>query len=283
MIIGYIASGLFGALVGSFLNVCIYRLPRSESVVWPSSRCPKCQTKIKPWHNIPIVSFLWLKGKCANCHKKISIIYPLVELITLLLSIACFAHFISIRYYIVYFLLFVSPMIIVFFIDLEHFIIPDVITIPGVIAGLGIRTIFAFPGNRAAYFIDGLAGAIVGGGSLLLIAAIYEKLRKREGLGRRRCETYGHAWRFFWLASRNIHFIFIIIYRCYFGRYFYADQKKKSYHGNTVWPIFSSIWSRMAFSWKSIFKLVSAYSWKLMIASKSQMSYCLRSLKKGEQ
>ena len=210
---GYLITGIFGALVGSFLNVCIYRLPRDESVVRPRSRCPNCGKQIKAWENIPIISYIILRGKCSNCGDKISLRYPLVEIITVLLSIACWHHFSGPKYYLVYFLLFIAPLIVVFFVDLEHWIIPDSISISGIIIGLIVRTTFAFPGERLTNFIDSLGGAIIGGGFLLLVAAIYERIRKREGLGGGDVKLMAMLGAFFgWQAA-----IFMLFFSSFIG------------------------------------------------------------------
>jgi len=126
---------IFGSLIGSFLNVCIYRIPRGLSIVWPSSRCPSCSTPIRPWDNVPILSFLLLGGKCRNCRAKISFRYPLVEALNAFIYVFLIWRFGTNWYFPVY-ALFCSALIVISFIDLDFQIIPDRITLPGIPLGL---------------------------------------------------------------------------------------------------------------------------------------------------
>ena len=168
---------LFGAVVGSFLNVCIYRLPKGESVVFPPSHCPNCAKRIPLYDNIPIVGFLLLKGKCRFCRVSISFQYPLVELITALLFLFLFMKF-GLTFAFVVLALFCSAMVVITFIDLEHQIIPDVISLPGIVVGFVVSFFIPQLGWR-----NSLAGVVVGGGLLLLVAYGYELLTKKEGMG----------------------------------------------------------------------------------------------------
>jgi len=177
IVIFYIFAFIFGAVVGSFLNVCICRLPKSESVVFPPSHCPTCDYRI-PWYdNVPIISYLILRGKCRSCKARISIQYPLVELVTALLTLFLFMRFGPTFVFLVLFL-FCSAMVVVTFIDLEHQIIPDVISLPGIVAGF----IFSFFIPQIGW-LNSLIGIVVGGGSLWLVASGYELLTKKEGMG----------------------------------------------------------------------------------------------------
>ena len=173
---------IFGLIWGSFLNVCIYRIPRGESVVIPRSRCLGCQRQVRFYENIPVLSYIILGRKCAGCGVKISMQYPLVELLTAFLSYATFAKFGSGWPYPLYFFLLVTPIIVITFIDLEHQIIPDIISLPGI--GAGILTSLIL--NKPLYvwaLKQSLLGILVGGGILFVIAFLYEKIRKEEGLG----------------------------------------------------------------------------------------------------
>ncbi len=115
---------IFGLLIGSFLNVIIYRLPREESIAFPPSHCTECGWKIKPWENIPLISYLFLKGKCSSCKTKISPIYPFVEFLTGVLYVLVYLRYsFTVEGYIG--IIFVSLLICIFFIDLKHYIIPD--------------------------------------------------------------------------------------------------------------------------------------------------------------
>lgn len=171
-----IVAGLFGLLVGSFLNVCIYRLPRGTSIVWPASACGSCRRELRWFENIPIVSWVVLGAKCARCKASISLQYPLVEAITAVLFVLVAATtpvgpLLAAR------LLFVCALIVLFGIDLEHQILPNAITLPGIGIGLAFSLV-ASPGWRAS-----LLGVVLGGGVLYAIAWGYYMLRKEEGLG----------------------------------------------------------------------------------------------------
>jgi leader peptidase (prepilin peptidase) / N-methyltransferase len=173
-----VAIIVFGGIIGSFLNVCIYRLPRNKSIVIPSSFCPSCEKPIKFYDNIPILSYLLLKGKCRQCSAYIPIKYPIVEFIT------AFLFFMLLRKYGLSFELFVNMLfftllIVVSFIDLDFKIIPDVLSIGGLIAGL----IMAFFRRPSFFYPDAIYGIFIGGGILFVIAYGYQLLRKREGMG----------------------------------------------------------------------------------------------------
>jgi len=173
----YIVSIIFGALIGSFLNVCIFRLPKEESIVTPGSHCPHCQKPIKFYDNVPLVSYILLNGRCRYCKESISIQYPLVEGITALVSLILFMKFGPTLSYLFYFS-FVAALIVISVIDLYHQIIPDVISLPGI--GVGLLASLAIP---QISFIDSLIGALLGGGCLFIVATLYQWLFKREGMG----------------------------------------------------------------------------------------------------
>ncbi len=176
-------AGVLGLLIGSFLNVVIYRLPRGLSVVRPRSFCPHCDKMVSWYDNIPVISFCLLGGRCRSCHEKISPLYPVVELLTMFLSLATYQHFQSVVPYLSYFLLFVAPMTAVVFIDLEHRIIPDLISLPGIVSGLSVSLWLAPRIEWKTVLLDRGLGVLVGGGFLFLVGVGYEKLKKREGLG----------------------------------------------------------------------------------------------------
>jgi len=169
----WILCGVFGACIGSFLNVVIVRLPKGESIVRPRSRCPSCGAGIAWYDNIPVLSFLLLLGKCRRCKKSISPRYLLVELLAAGLALATLAHERQVSTFLVYYCLFVAPLLTVIFIDLERRIIPNEISLSGIVIGLVIMHAFW----------DSLLGILVGGGFLFLVGWIYEKLKKKEGLG----------------------------------------------------------------------------------------------------
>ncbi len=145
--------GGVGLLVGSFLNVCIHRLPRRQTVFWGRSHCPECNRQIRAWENVPVVSWLWLGGRCAGCRTRIPVKYPLVELATALVF-ALSAWLFGPTLLLVSRLIFSAAMIVLFMIDLEHRILPNVITLPGIVIGLAF-SLFEAPGIR-----DALIGAI---------------------------------------------------------------------------------------------------------------------------
>ncbi len=131
----YLSLFILGLTIGSFLNVCIYRLPRNISIVSPSSSCPVCNEKIKAWQNIPVFSYLFLRGKCYFCDSKISFRYPLVELLNGVFYILVYYRF-GLTHYALFYMMFISVIIVITFIDIDYQIIPDKITLPGIFIGL---------------------------------------------------------------------------------------------------------------------------------------------------
>ncbi len=172
-----IIIALIGAAVGSFLNVCIRRIPAGESLILPASHCPKCLYSIKYYDNIPIASYLLLMGKCRNCGERISFQYPLVESLTAVFAIFLFWKFGLTLKFLFYFV-FSCVLIIIAFIDLEHQIIPDVLTLPG-IPVFFLAAVFAI----GVPWLEALLGVLIGGGILYAIAFGYEVIAKREGMG----------------------------------------------------------------------------------------------------
>lgn len=168
---------VLGAVIGSFLNVCIFRIPEKQSIVSPPSHCPDCGAGIRFYDNIPIVSYLVLMGKCRNCKTSISFRYPLIELITAIASVMLMFHFGPTLTYLIYLVL-VSSLIVITFIDLDHRIIPDVISLPAI--PLGFAASFLLPNMT---WLDSLIGILVGGGMLLLVAIVFEAITGQEGMG----------------------------------------------------------------------------------------------------
>jgi leader peptidase (prepilin peptidase) / N-methyltransferase len=174
-----LAAFVLGAVIGSFLNVVIVRLPLGLSIVYPSSRCPVCLHEIRPYDNIPIVSFFFLRGRCRDCGTRISFRYPFIEFTSACLSFALYWKFGLTPAFIVFFAC-CSALLTVFWIDLDHMIIPDVISLNGI----GVGAICA----AAGWIPDldwkfSLIGIFLGGGILYIPALIYEKVRGVEGLG----------------------------------------------------------------------------------------------------
>jgi leader peptidase (prepilin peptidase) / N-methyltransferase len=179
-------SFVFGAIIGSFLNVCIARIPNGQSVVSPSSHCPKCKAEIPFYNNIPLVSYLILRGRCHSCSEGISVRYFIVELLMALLSFALFSRFgLSFVFFVT--LVFVAGLVVISFIDLDVRIVPDVISLPGIILGLVVSLIGFFLFGSASGFVpsplSSILGILVGGGFLLATAWIYEKFTGVEGMG----------------------------------------------------------------------------------------------------
>jgi leader peptidase (prepilin peptidase)/N-methyltransferase len=189
---------LFGLIVGSFLNVCIARLPREQSIVSPPSHCPRCQTPIRWYDNVPLVSFLALRGKCRKCGMPISWRYPLVELLNGLLYLWAFAEF-GLAGEAAMAMALCSALLVITFIDLDHQIIPDVITLPGMVIGLlaaplfmsaleppmafGLGRLLPSAGAYLTGFVNSLVGLVLGAAPLFVIGWLWEKFRKIEAMG----------------------------------------------------------------------------------------------------
>jgi leader peptidase (prepilin peptidase)/N-methyltransferase len=168
---------LFGLIVGSFVNVVIYRLPLNKSVVFPSSCCPGCGKAIAPYDNVPLLSYLWLRGRCRHCRVAISLRYPFVELVVGLSSLGAYLrHGLGLETLSEFG--FLAAMIALVFIDYDHRILPNSITLPGAALGLLLS------GVRPALTVtESIGGLLLGAGLLFLVAEVYFRLRKIEGLG----------------------------------------------------------------------------------------------------
>lgn len=183
---------ILGLVIGSFLNVCIHRIPRETSVVSPPSSCPGCGAAVRPYDNIPLISYVLLRGRCRNCGMRISARYPLVELLNGLLYTALLYTF-GMGWHLPFLFFFVSAMIVITFIDLDVQIIPDVISLPGIGAGLLGASLFipdpfgtvggGLPGLPLVGFWNSLAGAASGFGLFYLIAAAGKAMAKTDAMG----------------------------------------------------------------------------------------------------
>ena len=171
-----IVAGVAGAIVGSFLNVCIYRLPRGKSVVWPASACPHCHRALTWFENVPILSYLVLGGRCRTCGQDIAARYSIVETITALMFASTWWYY-GPGPLVVSRLVLGCALIVLFAIDLEHHLLPNAITIPGIVIGF-LFSLITEPGWTAS-----LVGILIGGGALFLTAEAYFRLRHQEGLG----------------------------------------------------------------------------------------------------
>lgn len=168
---------ILGLIVGSFSNVCIYRIPRNESIIYPASHCPKCRSKIKPVDNIPLLSYILLKGRCRNCKSKISIQYSIVEFLTGLIYLIIYLIYgLSIQTLI--YIILSSALIIIAFIDLNEQIVPDVISLPGIVIGFIISFFVPY-----ISFINSALGVVAGGGIILVIGLAGSVIFKKEAMG----------------------------------------------------------------------------------------------------
>ena len=189
---------VFGLLIGSFLNVCIIRIPQRKSIVMPASACPKCGAPIRPHDNIPVLSWLLLGGKCRACKTKISGMYPLVELLTAVLFFGCYMAF-GLSAEALKWAIFSALVIVLLFTDLRERILPDAVNYTGLALGLALSFVtrptdgtalwvanrmFEFPPPAPVIsLLDALLGAALGSGLLWLVSEAYFRLRGREGMG----------------------------------------------------------------------------------------------------
>ena len=194
--------GIVGLIIGSFLNVVIYRLPREQSIVLPNSACPSCRAPVRAYDNIPVISFIVLRGRCRSCRAPISLRYPIVELLTAFLFVAVTAHE-GTSYALPFDLAFVAALIALIFIDADHMILPNAITYPGILFALMSRIAVPYLAGASALddlpglierfqpslpmwsvsLIGAAIGALIGGGSLWLMGFVWQKLRGVEAMG----------------------------------------------------------------------------------------------------
>jgi leader peptidase (prepilin peptidase)/N-methyltransferase len=201
-IFGYVIAGVFGAIIGSFLNVVIHRVPNEESIVFPNSRCPSCGAAIAFYDNIPVLSYIVLGAKCRHCKAHISFRYPAIEVLTAALFVAVAWHD-GLSAALPFDLIFTSALLSLVFIDAEHMILPNVITYPGIAFAVVARVVIPYLSGTPHFddlpsisqgalagapigvtsVVGALIGALVGGGSLWLMGWIWEKLRGVEAMG----------------------------------------------------------------------------------------------------
>lgn len=183
----YIFVFVLGAIIGSFLNVCIYRMPRDESIVRPASRCTSCGKPVRFYDNIPILSYIFLLGRCRYCKTSLSLRYPLIELLNAVLYVLVVARVgISSPWVVLTYFLFVSALVVIFFIDIDYQIIPDSITLPGIPLAIILgSTILPDPFARDELlgFKDSLTGFLAGGGFFYLVAILGRAAFKKDAMG----------------------------------------------------------------------------------------------------
>ncbi|HEV7668099.1 MAG TPA: prepilin peptidase [Thermoanaerobaculia bacterium] len=173
----WIYAGIVGLLVGSYLNVVIYRLPRRLSTVLPRSRCPACGTQIRPYDNIPVFAFLWLRGRCRTCGVRIGWRYPAIEALTGALFVASAIKFgLSLDALVA--AAFCAAMVVLASIDAEHYLLPDRITLPGIAIGLAVQ-----PWLRGPGLLSAAIGAAAGAGVLTFVWGVWYLIRREHGMG----------------------------------------------------------------------------------------------------
>lgn len=178
-----VVAVLMGLLVGSFLNVCIHRLPRGESIVFPPSRCPSCGTEIRWFHNVPLVSWIFLAGRCAACGSRISLRYPLVEALTAAIFASLWLRY-GFAWETAFAVPFTSMMLVLFFTDLDHQLLPDALTLPGFLTGVALAWFNPFLGDPGwGRPWSAIAGATLGSGLLWGVGAIWKRLRGVDAMG----------------------------------------------------------------------------------------------------
>lgn len=189
-----IAVGVVGAIIGSFLNVVIHRVPREESIAFPASHCPSCDTAIRPYDNVPVVSWAVLRGRCRACRAPISARYPAVELLTGVLFALTYVLHSGLTLSLPFDLAFVAAIVALVFIDAEHMLLPNVITYPGAALALVARVVVpnlygvaSLGGEQTPAWLlslgGALLGALAGGGFLWLVGWLWERARGVEAMG----------------------------------------------------------------------------------------------------
>lgn len=169
-------AAALGLIIGSFLNVCVHRLPRQQSIAWPPSACPNCGHRLSWWENIPVVSFIALRARCRECRAPISFRYPVIEALTAAMFVLALGKY-GLTPLLAQRLVFGCVLIVLFAIDLEHHLLPNAITLPAILVG------FAFSFVTEPGWTSSLIGILAGGGVLFAVAEAYYRIRHEEGLG----------------------------------------------------------------------------------------------------
>ena len=221
---------IMGIIFGSFYNVCIYRIPNNQSIVNPPSHCYKCNTRLKPIDLVPIFSWILLKGKCRYCKEKISPRYTIVELITGILFSLIYITF-KYRFITIYYMFLASLLIIITFIDLDCYIIPDKLVLIGSITALLVNFL-----GYGTPFIDGLKGAIFTGGGLLVLTLIIECILKKEVMGGGDIKLFAMIGLFLGIKLSLLTLLFSIYIGGAYGIIFIIYNKVKNKKFNSMIP-----------------------------------------------
>ena len=258
----------FGLAVGSFLNVCIHRIPRGQSITRPRSSCPHCDRSIRPWENIPVFSYFFLRGKCSQCGERISWVYPTVELVT---GLTFYLLFLKYGFYTPVFvnMVFFGVLLILTFVDLFERILPNILTLGGLIFGFLVSPFqsgeffypFRFldlPNVMWTHYVDSIIGILVGGGLLWFVAELYFRVRKIEGMGFGDIKMmamvgaflgWGYAWLTILMGSllgALVGSLFILIFRkgrryeLPFGSFLAAGALASTLWGREVFSLYLS-------------------------------------------
>lgn len=240
-----IISFIMGTIFGSFYNVCIYRIPNKQSVANPPSHCYKCENRLKPIDLIPILSWIFLKGKCRYCGTKVSSRYAIVEAITGLLFALTYISF-GYSFKTIYYMILISILIIITFIDIDHFIIPDEIIILGSIIAIIVNLL-----GYGTGFIDGIKGALFAGGGVLIVISAIEFIVKKEVMGGGDIKLYAMLGLFFGTKLALLTILLSIYVGGAYGIIFIIYNKIKKKEANTMIPFgpFISIAAIISMLW----------------------------------
>lgn len=254
-----------GLMVGSFLNVCIHRIPRGQSVILRWSRCPHCETVLKPWENVPIAGFLLLRGKCSTCQARISWLYPIVEASTALLFFLLFSKY-GLSWPLMVNAALFAMLVVLMAVDIFERILPDRITLGGLLAGFLVSPLqsgeffqsepffLRLDAPWSSYLHSGM-GALLGGGLLWLVAFLYLKIKKVEGMGFGDIKMMAMVgaflgWRYAWLTIFWGSLMGAVLGSAYI--YFFGKSTRYELPFGTflgAGAIFTTLWGRDVLEW----------------------------------
>lgn len=221
---------IIGLIIGSFLNVCIYRIPENQSIVRPPSHCNKCNNRLKIIDLIPVISYLILRGKCRYCKEKVAVRYMLVELLTAILFLLVYNHY-NINIETIYYLILVSILVVISFIDIDHYIIPDTLIIFGIIAVISFNLLTGFMSVK-----DVFLGGLVCGGSILIFIYALEFIIKKEVMGGGDIKLFAMLGMFLGIKGGFITIILSIYLGAIYGIFIIVYRKIRGRDYNSVIP-----------------------------------------------